>query len=69
MFQINQKVKTTLGEGVIQGRYLKEGEEEAVLVRIAITDENKHMTGSPKCMTPRAFGSALFVLKESEVTG
>lgn len=66
--QINQKVKTPIGEGVVQGRYLKSGEDEAVLVRIVITEENRHLLGSPSCMTPRAYASALFVLKESEVT-
>ncbi|MDL1909729.1 hypothetical protein FBQ81_03395 [Chloroflexi bacterium CFX6] len=62
----NEKVKTPFGEGICQGRYV-ETDFADVLVRITITEENAHLLGSTKCLTPNANVSALFVFAESEV--
>lgn len=69
----NDLVTTPLGDGVCQGHYAILGAdgqpvEHCALVRIPITEENLHLLGSTKCMTPRAMGSALFVFSESEVS-
>lgn len=71
MKRTNDKVQTEYGEGVVQGNFevVQGGEpvEQCVLVRVPITDENKHALGSSKCMTPQATQSALFVFAESEL--
>lgn len=71
MARTNDVVKTPLGDGVCQGVYEDDESQPAkhgVLVRIPITEENLHLLGSTKCLTPLAMGSALFVFDESEVS-
>lgn len=80
MVPTNARVKTPIGDGVCQGSYAatdvtgldssdaeSQPVEHYVLVRIPITEENLHLLGSTKCLTPRATTSALFVFAESEV--
>lgn len=71
MKRTNQKVKTAFGEGVVQGYYgaRQDVEDEAhLLVRVAITDENRHALGGSNCLTPHAGDSAIFIFAEGELT-
>lgn len=70
MKQTNEKVKTPLGEGRVQGGFMvkqMENSLRAVLVRIPLTDAVRAQLAKPNCITPRATVSALFVFAESEL--
>lgn len=67
----NSKVRTPLGEGVVQGGWAVRQTEEivrAVLVRIPLTDEIRKRLNDSNCMTPHATATALFVFRASEVS-
>lgn len=66
----NDKVKTKFGEGVVQGYYgarQDSDDQPKVLVRVAITDANRHALGSANCLTPHAGDSAIFIFAEGEL--
>ena len=74
MVATNNKVKTPIGDGVCQGGFSASAgdgnsqlDEKRVLVRIDLTEENRHLLGRSNCMTPHARESALFVFVESEL--
>lgn len=67
----NTKVRTPLGEGVVQGGYVVKQAENAiraVLVRIPLSDEVRRRMNDSNCMTPHANSSALFVFREGELS-
>lgn len=59
----NIHVNTPHGPGVIQGRTAA-----GWLVRVAVTDGNRAALSGPACWTPKAVRSALFEIKETEIT-
>jgi len=64
------KVKTPIGEGVSQGRFVTRQEDESipgVLVRLPVNDVTRAHLSQSYCLTPRAQASALFVFSESEL--
>jgi len=72
MVATNNKVKTPIGDRVCQGGFSagdgnSQLAEKRVLVRIDLTEENRHLLGRSNCMTPHARESALFVFVESEL--
>lgn len=71
MKRTNDKVDTPFGDGVVQGNFeVRQGGEtveQCVLVRVPITDANRHALGTSKCMTPNATQAALFVFADDEL--
>lgn len=71
-YQVNQKVKTPLGEGIVQGAFAVEGKSgegiiTGVAVRLPVNDLTRDCLGQSNCMTPRAMLSGVWVFDESEL--
>lgn len=70
--QLNQKVCTPLGTGLVNGFYEifenNGGVEHRVLVRIQVTDQNRGELKNDFCMTPHAVFSAVWSFAPAEVT-
>ena len=69
-FTTNQKVKTPIGAGIIQGAFeVRSGEDgvTGVLVRLPIDEQTRPYLRKSNCVTPRAQVSGLWVFQESEV--
>ena len=68
----NRKVKTPLGDGVVQGRFaIRDGNggsvENAILVRLPINEVTRETLHRSNCITPNAEASGLWVFAESEI--
>jgi hypothetical protein len=68
----NQLVKTPLGKGIEQGRFvILDGHNDlaavGVLVRLPINDLTRPEMNKSNCMTPHAQSSGLWVFQGSEI--
>lgn len=64
---VNSKVRTPLGEGVVQGKFDTATMADAYLVRLPINDQTRSMLQQSNCMTPGAIFSGLWVFPESDL--
>lgn len=73
LIAINQKVKTTLGEGYVQGFFqIQDPETSAVIstgiaVRLPVNNVTEPHLKDDNCMTSQAKHSGVWVFKESEL--
>lgn len=65
MIIVNARVKTPVGDGLVNG--FIETSPLTCLVQVAVTDENRVHLADANCWTPKATHRALFEFKESEL--
>lgn len=68
----NTKIKTPLGEGIVQGAFTvkaADGENvvQGALVRLPINDATRPYLTRSNCLTPHALQSGLWVFRESDL--
>ncbi len=69
----NTKVKTPLGEGMIQGAFAIQDTHggkvvQGALVRLPVNDTTRPHLNKSNCVTPRASSSGVWVFKEGELS-
>jgi hypothetical protein len=72
MITTNAKVKTPIGDGIVQGGFaVKDAQGDqvaaAVLVRMPVNDITRAQLSKSHCLTPHASRSALFVFTQGEL--
>ena len=71
MLVANMKVKTPIGDGMVQGAFaVNVGSEpvvKGVLVRLPINELTRTQMTQSNCLTPRAAVSGVWVFQESEL--
>jgi hypothetical protein len=69
-YQINQRVRTPIGEGIYQGVYRAVmAAVEKHLVRLPVNEKTAPHLQDENCITPRAAKMALFTFDPSELGG
>ena len=72
MITTNSKVKTPVGDGIVQGGFAvkdTQGDQvaAAVLVRVPVNDTTRAQLNKSHCLTPHASQSALFVFTRGDL--
>lgn len=62
----NNKVRTPLGEGVVQGNFSASDAEPRLLVRMPVNETTKTALRLANCLTPKAAKSGLWIFRVSE---
>ncbi len=73
MIAVNQKVKTPLGDGYVQGQFVVlDAKTEALIskgiaVRLPVNEVTRPCLNNDNCLTSRASLSGVWVFQESEL--